>query len=171
MKKILLVILLLVLSFAGWYFYPFKALPQGSKIDKLIVYKSKRQMEVYQNGRLLKIYSIALGKNPLGHKQYEGDYRTPEGKYTINDRNPNSGYHKNLGISYPNTADKVNAKELGKPPGGDVKIHGLRNGIAGYLNKMHRFTNWTNGCVAVTNKEVDELYIAVKPGAVIEINP
>jgi len=171
MKKARWIILLFLLAFAGWYFYPDKSLQQGSVIDKLIVYKSKRQMMAYQNGMLLKTYTIALGKNPSGHKQYEGDCRTPEGKYTINDRNPNSGYHKNLGISYPNATDKINAKKLGKPVGGDVKIHGLRNGVAGYLSKLHRFTDWTNGCIAVTNKEVDELYEAVKPGAVIEINP
>jgi murein L,D-transpeptidase YafK len=171
MKKLRWIILLLLFAFAGWYFYPAKSLPQESVIDKLIVYKSKRQMMAYQNGRLLKVYTIALGKNPVGDKRYEGDCRTPEGKYTINDRNPNSGYHKNLGISYPDAIDKANAKKLGKPVGGNIKIHGLRNGVAGYLSKLHRFTDWTNGCIAVTNEEVDELYKVVKPGAVSEINP
>ena len=96
--------------------------------------------------------------------------KTPEGRYIINARNPNSGYHKNLGVSYPNETDKVNAEKLGKPAGGDIKIHGLRNG-RGYIGKFHHLKDWTAGCIAVTNDEVDELYAAVKPNAVIEIRP
>lgn len=127
-------------------------------------------MEAYSGNELLKTYDIALGKNPVGHKEYEGDTKTPEGTYTINARNPHSGYHKNLGVSYPNEADKAHAVKLGKSPGGDIKIHGLKNG-RGYIGKFHRTKNWTNGCIAVTNDEVDELYAAVVTGAVIEILP
>jgi len=171
MKKLLWFVPVIIAGFAIWYFYPDKKLPDGAVVDKLIVYKSKRKMQAYSDSKLLKTYSIALGKNPVGHKQYEGDNRTPEGTYTINARNPNSGYHKNLGISYPNATDIANAAKLGKPTGGDIKIHGLPNGRAGYINKSHRIIDWTAGCIAVTNAEIDELYVNVKPNAVIEIFP
>jgi len=168
MRKALWAVPVIIAGFAAWYFYPGKKLPDDAVVDRLVVYKSKRQMLAYSSGRLLKTYTIALGKNPVGHKQYEGDNRTPEGTYTINARNPHSGYHKNLGISYPNETDRANAAALGKPPGGHIKIHGLRNG-RGAISKLHRLKDWTAGCIAVTNTEVDELYKAVKQGAVIEI--
>lgn len=152
----------------SWYWYPTKALPNGTVIDKLVVYKDKRKMEAYEGATLIKTYDIALGKNPVGHKQFEGDNKTPEGSYTINARNPNSGYHKNLGVSYPNAADKAFAEKEGKSPGGNIKIHGLRNGN-GYIGKFHRLKDWTAGCIAVTNDEVDELYAAVKKDAEIII--
>jgi murein L,D-transpeptidase YafK len=82
-------------------------------------------MEAYSNGQLIKVYKISLGRNPLGDKEYQGDKRTPEGEYEINDKNPNSGYHKNLGVSYPNALDKKEAEQKGLNPGGDIKIHGL----------------------------------------------
>lgn len=164
------ILLLIPIGVAVWYFYPDKPLPEGIVIDKLIVYKSKRKMEAYAEGRLIKTYAIALGKNPVGHKQFEGDNRTPEGVYTINARNANSDYHKNLGVSYPNETDKANAKRLGKSPGGHIKIHGLRNG-RGYIDKFHRLKDWTAGCNAVTDTEIDELYTAVETNAVIDIRP
>lgn len=151
-------------------FYREKKLPEGSAIDSIEVFKSKRRMHVYCTGRLLKTYRISLGKNPLGAKAYEGDCKTPEGIYEINGRNPNSSFHKNLGISYPNEQDVAFALESGKTAGGDIKIHGLRNGY-GYIGQCHRLKNWTAGCIAVTNKEIDELYAAVKPNAQITIYP
>lgn len=160
--------LFVLVGIAAWYLYPGKPLPKGKTIDKLVVYKSKRKMEAYSEGKLLKTYTIALGKNPVGHKQFEGDNKTPEGLYTINARNPKSGYHKNLGVSYPNTSDKAYAEKQGKSPGGHIKIHGLRND-SGYIGKFHRFKDWTAGCIAVTNAEVDELYTAVKKDAEIII--
>lgn len=127
-------------------------------------------MKVYSEGMLLKTYRISLGKNPVGHKQFEGDCKTPEGIYSIDGRNPNSAFHKNLGISYPNENDLEKAKRLEKPAGGDIKIHGLRNG-RGYISKFHRWKDWTAGCIAVTDIEIDELYDAVKIGAEIQIYP
>ena len=103
-------------------------------------------------------------------KEFEGDKKTPEGLYINNDKNPNSGYHKNLGISYPKKDNIENAKRLGKPTGGDVKIHGLRN-KTGFISKFHRWSDWTLGCIAVTDEEIDELYNAVKIGTKIEIKP
>ena len=121
-------------------------------------------------GNLLKTYPIALGFSPVGHKQFEGDGKTPEGRYTINDRNPNSGYHKNLGVSYPNDADRAYAAAQGKSAGGDIKIHGMRNGM-GAIGAQHLHRDWTHGCIAVTDGEIDELYALVKPQAEIEILP
>jgi murein L,D-transpeptidase YafK len=124
----------------------------------------------YSNGELLKTYKIALGKNPKGAKHYQGDNKTPEGVYTINGKNANSIAYKNLGISYPNKEDVERAKKLGKPTGGDIKIHGMMNGL-GFIGGFHTYSDWTNGCIAVTDREIDELFKYVKIGAKIEILP
>lgn len=145
-------------------------LPEGTVIDSLLVIKSKRELHAFAHGVRLKVYPIALGKQPVGRKRFEGDNRTPEGLYVINDKNPNSDYHKNLGISYPNAFDADSAESKGLSPGGDVKIHGLRNGI-GMIGRMHRVTDWTAGCIAVTNEEIDELFRTVKVGSPICIKP
>lgn len=173
MKKSKIIWLTISLIFFGvivYYFYPEDKLPAGIQIDKLVVYKSKRQLLAYSKGQLLKTYKISLGRQPIGDKEFEGDKKTPEGLYFINDKNPKSGYHKNLGISYPDRNDIENAQRLGKPTGGEVKIHGLRN-RTGFISKFHRWYDWTLGCIAVTDKEIDELYNAVKIGTQIEIKP
>jgi murein L,D-transpeptidase YafK len=161
------------ISFLGliiYYFYPETKLPTDIQIDNIVVYKSKRQLLVYSNKQLVKTYKIALGRQAVGSKEFEGDKKTPEGIYYIDAKNPNSGYYKNLGISYPNKDDIENAKKLGKPTGGDIKIHGLRN-KTGFIGKFHRWFDWTLGCIAVTNSEMEELYQAVKIGTRIEIKP
>ena len=168
--KIALVLLLLVAAALIWNYFPGKSLPDGTVVDRLIVMKSERKMIAFAGNRELKTYKIALGGAPLGHKQFEGDRKTPEGIYTINDRNPNSASHKNLGVSYPNANDSAIAEAQGKSAGGDIKVHGLRNGW-GWIGKCHRFKDWTLGCIAVTDAEIDELYRAVKPDAVIDIRP
>jgi murein L,D-transpeptidase YafK len=169
-KIIWLTITLIFLGLTVYYFYPEDKLPADTQIDKLVVYKSKRQLLAYSSGQLIKTYKISLGRQPIGDKEFEGDKKTPEGLYFINDKNPNSGYHKNLGISYPDKDDIENAKRLGKPTGGDIKIHGLRN-KTGFIGKFHRWFDWTLGCIAVTDNEIDELYNAVKIGTQIEIKP
>lgn len=170
MRIVTLIILSGLVSLAIWYFYPGERLGDDAAIDRLLVLKSERKMVAFSGSKKLKTYRIALGGSPVGHKQFEGDQKTPEGMYTINERNPNSGYHKNLGVSYPNQKDIAFASAKGKPAGGDIKIHGLRNG-RGWIGKFHRFKDWTLGCIAVTDAEIDELYRAVKDGAVIEIRP
>ena len=137
------------------------------QIDSIVVYKSKREMEVYSSSELLKAYRISLGREPVGAKEFEGDKKTPEGLYFINDRNPNSRYHKNLGISYPNDDDIEYAKRFGKSAGSDIKIHG----IGKYVPIIAHLTDWTLGCIAVTDEEIDELYNTVKIGAKINIKP
>jgi len=171
MKRILNYILfLLIFWLIGFYFWPEEKLDTTKKIDKIIVTKHKRTLDVFSNGEKLKTYKIALGRVPVGAKEFEGDKKTPEGVYTINDKNPNSGYHLNLGISYPNKEDIKYANAKGKSPGSLIKIHGLRNGL-GIISKFHRFTDWTLGCIAVTNEEVEELYYNVPIGTTIEIKP
>jgi murein L,D-transpeptidase YafK len=163
--------LLLLISVALiYYFYPETELSTDTKIDKLIVIKSERIMEAYASGQLIKTYNISLGQNPFGDKKAQGDKRTPEGEYNINDKNPNSGFHKNLGVSYPNQTDISEARITGQDPGGEIKIHGLRNGV-GFIGKFHRLFNWTAGCIAVTNEEIDELYKTVDIGTPIIIRP
>ncbi len=169
-KKIPVLAVLLLVSFILFYWHYSAPLPEGQEIEKLVVLKSERKMQAFAGGKLVKTYKIALGRNPVGDKQFEGDRKTPEGLYTINDKNPNSGYHKNLGISYPNAQDIAEARQLGKPTGGDIKIHGMRNG-ASYLGFFHRLTDWTHGCIAVTDAEVDELYAHTPIGTPIEILP
>lgn len=170
MKKIAFLTVLTITLSVAYLYYPEYQLPKETKIDSIVVYKSKRQLLVYSKGNLLKTYTIALGRQPDGAKQFEGDRKTPEGVYYINDKNPNSGWHKNLGISYPNQEDIKYARQLGKSPGGNIKIHGLRN-KRGYIGKLHRWKDWTLGCIAVTNEEMDELYRAVVIGTKIEILP
>lgn len=169
-KKMVFVITFLFIVLLVYYFYPKDNLPKSAQVNSIVVYKSKRAMLLYFNGKLLKTYTIALGRNPIGAKEVEGDRRTPEGMYYINNKNPNSGWHKNLGISYPNATDRKRAKQLGKATGGDIKIHGLQN-KRGFVSKFHRWKDWTLGCIAVTDDEVDELYRAVKIGTPIEIKP
>ena len=127
-------------------------------------------MEVISDNQLIKTYEISLSPEPLGDKKIEGDKKTPEGIYYINDKNPNSSYHLNLGISYPDSSDIDEAKLLGKPAGGDIKIHGIRNGM-GFLGKLQRLRDWTNGCIGLTNKEIEELYYHTPIGTQIEILP
>jgi murein L,D-transpeptidase YafK len=169
-KTILFILILTFIGLSTYYFFPEQKLPAYASIDSILVFKSKRQLLVYSNGVKLKTYKISLGRNPIGSKQYEGDKRTPEGSYFINDKNPNSGYHKNLGISFPNNKDKQKNKDQKKPLGGNIKIHGLRNGL-GFISKFQRWIDWTAGCMALTDEEVDELYNSVKIGTKIEIKP
>ncbi len=169
-KNTVLVLLVLVLAVIGYAMYPSEKLPAGVRIDKLEVYKANRLLVAYADGKAVKKYAIALGGNPAGHKQIEGDSKTPEGTYTINDKNPNSDYHKNLGVSYPNAQDQATAQKMGKSAGGDIKLHGLRNGT-GWLGRWHRALDWTQGCMALTDDEIDELYAHTPVGTPIIINP
>lgn len=169
MKTLLLLLAVIGLSFA-YYRFQVDNKPQINRIDKLVVLKSERILIAYYKEKPVKTYSIALGREPKGAKHFEGDMKTPEGKYFINDKNPNSAYHKNLGISYPKQADKEYAKKFGKSAGGAIKIHGLKNNIQ-WIGKLHHWFDWTLGCVAVTNPEIDELYAAVPVGTPIVIKP
>ena len=161
--------LLLALFLAGWS-VPEASVDPGGKVDKVLVVKSKRVLILLRDGEILKTYRIALGRQPKGHKTKAGDNKTPEGTYILDARNPNSNYHLSIRISYPNEADLLNAQRLGVAPGGDIMIHGLSNGTR-KLDKYHRYLNWTNGCIAVTDREMEEIWDLVSDGTPIEIKP
>lgn len=139
-------------------------------IDKIIVHKQQRTMAVYEQGKLIKSYPISLGADPIGHKSQEGDGKTPEGNYAIDWVHPDSSYHKAVRISYPNAADRQNAKQAGVTPGGDIMIHGMPNGF-GWLYPILAKIDWTQGCIAVSNTAMEEIELAVKVGTAITIEP
>jgi murein L,D-transpeptidase YafK len=119
---------------------------------------------------VIRTYKIALGGNPVGPKESQGDNKTPEGTYIIDSRNRNSGYHLSLRISYPNEKDKMRAKELGVSPGGDIMIHGIKNGLS-WVGAYHAEVDWTKGCIAVTDEEMEEIDRLVPDGTIVEIRP
>jgi murein L,D-transpeptidase YafK len=141
-----------------------------TNVDRIVVEKSKRTLELMDGARILKSYKVALGGQPIGPKDRQGDHKTPEGIYSVDAKNPKSQFYKALHISYPNQADRTNARKLGVSPGGDVEIHGLGSKW-GWLGAKHRLTDWTDGCIALTNEEIDEIYPLVKVGTPIEIRP
>lgn len=141
---------------------------QGIYADKVYVKKSTRTMQLLQGDTVLREYHIALGDQPQGHKQQEGDERTPEGWYTLDWANEHSSAYRSLHISYPNASDIANAKQRGVNPGGAIMIHGQMNGF-GHLAAATQQHDWTNGCVAVTNAEMDEIMALVKVGTPILI--
>jgi murein L,D-transpeptidase YafK len=141
-----------------------------AKADRIIVHKKARTMELMHAGRMLKTYKIALGGEPVGPKTRQGDHRTPEGVYVIDSRNAQSKFHRSLHISYPSASDRERARKLGLPPGGDVFIHGLPNGY-GWIGAGHRARDWTDGCIAVTDQEIEEIWSLVANGTPVEIRP
>ncbi len=137
--------------------------------DKLIVSKKQRTLSLLHKGKIFKTYNIALGFTPHGHKQEEGDGKTPEGLYTIDWRQHSNSVYKSLHISYPSSQDKLKAGKANRSPGGAIMIHGL--GIYKRFGKTHYKSNWTLGCVAVTDEEMDEIWTLVPNGTPIEILP
>jgi murein L,D-transpeptidase YafK len=160
--SVIIFCLIVFLSFTN------SAFAKIEQADRIVVIKSKRVLMLMQDGAIIKSYRIALGSNPFGHKIKAGDKRTPEGKYIIDARNPNSSYHLSLRISYPSQADLENAERLGVSPGGSIMIHGQKPQYA-HLGKLHRLEDWTDGCIAVTNREIEEIWRLVPNGTPIEI--
>jgi murein L,D-transpeptidase YafK len=138
--------------------------------DSIVVDKSDRRLTLLYQGQAVRTYRIALGKNPIGDKQRRGDRRTPEGLYYILGRNPQSKYHRSLRISYPDDSDRRTAAQRGVSAGGDIMIHGLPKAFA-TVGALHRQQDWTEGCIAVTNDEIEEIWRAVPDGARILIKP
>jgi len=138
--------------------------------DKVLIEKKERRLTLLSKGEEIKTYKIALGGDPVGPKERQDDNKTPEGTYIIDSRNKNSDYHLSLHISYPNERDKMRAKELGVSPGGDVMIHGIKNGLA-WVGALHAQIDWTKGCIAVTDEEMEEIYKLVPNGTIVEIRP
>ena len=147
---------------------PVERAPLAGKADFVLVDKSDRTLTLMRDGKVLREYTgIAFGDVPSGHKRFEGDERTPEGLYTIDTRNPNSAYYLSLRISYPNEQDRAYAEARGRSPGGDIFIHGQPNNSP--LSRLPG--DWTDGCIAVSNAEMDELWQAIEDGTRIRIRP
>ena len=138
--------------------------------DKILIEKKERRLTLISKKKVIKTYKIALGGNPEGPKERQGDNKTPEGTYTIDSRNRNSKYHLSLHVSYPNEKDRRRAKELGVSPGGDIMIHGIKNGF-GWIGDFHTEVDWTKGCIAVTDEEIEEIDKLVPDGTIVEIRP
>jgi murein L,D-transpeptidase YafK len=138
--------------------------------DRILIEKKERRLTLFAKDLVLKTYRIALGGNPEGPKERQGDSKTPEGIYTIDARNRDSRYHLSLHISYPNERDRKRARKLGVSPGGDIMIHGIKNGFSA-VGDLHASFDWTEGCIAVTDEEIEEIERLVPNGTVVEIRP
>jgi murein L,D-transpeptidase YafK len=171
----LLLFFLLVLGVAGVgvaaaAYLNFDPLSRDAVADRVLVEKSARRLTLFRNGIALKTYRVALGHAPAGAKQYEGDQRTPEGTYSIDFHKPDSDYHLALHVSYPEPHDVDRAGAQGLSAGSDIMIHGLPN-RRGWIGRFHRRADWTAGCIAVANFEIEEIYRAVPDGTLIELRP
>jgi len=172
-KRLLAILGFGVLGLAGigaWANLPPSPLPAGAKADRLLLLKSKRQLVLYSHGQVLAEYSVALGRHPVGPKEQQGDGRTPEGLYFIDYHNRNSSFFRALHVSYPDRADRARAASRRVDPGGAVMIHGLPPRLS-RLGRLQRFVDWTSGCIAVSNAEIQQIFDAVPERTPIEIRP
>jgi murein L,D-transpeptidase YafK len=144
------------------------AVTPPKKANRIVIVKSARTLTLMSGGQVLKSYKVALGGDPVGPKVKAGDKKTPEGEYVIDSKNAKSRFHLALHISYPNAADRERARKLGVNPGGEVEIHGLESKY-GWVGSLHRQINWTAGCIALTNPEIEEIYKLVPLGTPVEI--
>jgi murein L,D-transpeptidase YafK len=140
------------------------------KADRIEVRKSERVMTLLRDGKVLKTYKVALSTVPVGPKEREGDHKVPEGLYVVDAKNPQSQFYLALHISYPNAADRARARKLGVRPGGNIEIHGLGKKFA-WVGGLHRQVDWTDGCIAVTNSEIEEIWQLVPVSTPVEIHP
>jgi murein L,D-transpeptidase YafK len=161
---------IVIAAVAIWANAPARPLPDGAKADLLVVEKGQRRLLAYWHGGLLRAYLVSLGRDPIGPKERQGDRRTPEGRYVIDGHNPASSFHRALHVSYPSVADVSRARSGGYDPGGEIMVHGIHNGL-GWIGRAQRLVDWTVGCIAVTDPEIEELYRIVPDGTPIEIKP
>jgi murein L,D-transpeptidase YafK len=139
-------------------------------VDRIVIVKSAHTLTLMRGNQVLRVYRVALGRSPVGSKTREGDHKTPEGEYLIDGKKPNSRFYRALHISYPNEDDKKRAHSQGVDPGGDIEIHGIQNGF-GWIGSLHRKIHWTDGCIALTDSEMDEIYSSVGVGTPLKIEP
>ena len=142
----------------------------GDEVQLVRVLKEQRKLQLISEGKVLREFSVVLGSDPAGHKQREGDGRTPEGRYVLDYKKADSAFHRAIHISYPNANDAESAKARGVPPGGQVMIHGQKNGL-GWLAFISQHFDWTNGCIALSNGDMDVVWDSVKAGTPVEIRP
>ena len=143
---------------------------RGPHADRVVVLKGQRILQLVSEGAVIKTYKVALGGDPVGPKTRQGDHKTPEGAYVLDFRNVHSQFYKSIHISYPSEHDRAEARRHHVSPGGDVFVHGLPNGYE-WIGARHRLKDWTDGCIALTDEEIDEIWIAVPDGTPIEIHP
>ncbi len=176
LKRNLLIVTLIVLCGCTQppITYPLapKSAPTASflkgRADRVVVNKGARELNLIRGGQVIRTYPVALGPNPVGHKIMEGDGRTPEGAYVLDWRNPNSRFYRSIHVSYPDPEDRQLASKLGVSPGGMIMIHGE----ADYLSfRGGSLGDWTEGCIAVSNGAMDEIWALVEDGTPILINP
>jgi len=142
--------------------------PHKTLTDRVVVEKSARTMTLMRDGKVLKTYNVALSREPVGAKEREGDHKVPEGEYVVDSKNSHSRFHLALHISYPNYADQERARKLGVKPGGNIEIHGLDSKYA-WVGSLQRQVDWTDGCIGVTNSEIEEIWPLVRVGTPVEI--
>lgn len=138
--------------------------------DFVLVVKSERKLYLMRDDEVIDTFRVTFGSNPKGHKEHEGDGRTPEGRYVLDWKHSDSDFHKSIHISYPNTSDKIRAADTGVLPGGAIMVHGQKNGY-GWLSPIAKYVNWTDGCIALSNKDMDIVWQKVQSGIPIEIRP
>ncbi len=160
--------LVLVIEADGVFSTRAKPLPAGARADLIVIDKSAHRLTLYAHNRILRSYVVALGHGGLSAKTRQGDGLTPEGRFQIDRRNAHSAFYRALHISYPSLMDRKAAAARGVAPGGDIMIHGLRN-HTGWIGGWHRLIDWTDGCIAVTDGEMDEIWRVVPDGIAVEI--
>lgn len=168
MKLVVLTLIVFFVSLALWIWWPTAALSPGTTADRILVEKSKRELTLFAGATILKRYRISLGRVPIGAKEKEGDKKTPEGIYTVIEHKSDSAFHLALRLSYPNESDVQRAKAQGVNAGFDIMVHGLPNEL-GFIGRLHQLRDWTAGCIAVTNSEIEEIYAVVPNGTTVEI--
>lgn len=168
--KILLTVMVLTVVILAVLNWPAAPLPNGYTVDRILIEKQKHTLTMFQGMRPIVVYRVSLGMSPHGHKLKEGDDRTPEGIYHVEEKNSQSGYYLSLQLTYPELEDIIRAESLGFTPGFDIAIHGLKNGF-GWLGKLHRIHDWTYGCISVTNTEMKRIFHSVETGTLVEIRP
>jgi murein L,D-transpeptidase YafK len=164
MKQVLRLLIVLLLASAG------SASTPSQTADRVVILKREHKLTLLRQGIVLRTYTVAIGRGGYEPKERRGDHRTPEGSYVIDHHKANSRFYRALHVSYPNEADRTRARKLGVDPGGDIMIHGIMNGL-GWLGWSHHWVDWTDGCIALTDSEMNEVWSLVPDGTTVDIRP